>query len=141
MTQVVEIADRSPTVDEYLELAAAVGWSKYVGPHSAQLALANSLFAVVAERDEVCVGMARVVGDGALFFYIQDVAVSPLVQGQGVGHSLMARLMAWLDHHAPDRAFVGLFSATGKAPFYERYGFSAAGAEGPGMYQHLRLPK
>ena len=141
MTLAADIADRLPTLDEYLALCEGVGWSKYVNRETARVALSNSLCAVVAEQDSRCVGMGRIVGDGALFFYIQDVVVEPSLQGQGLGQKLMIRLMQWLDDNAPDRAFVGLFSAKGKTPFYERYGFSAAAIEGPGMYQYLRMPK
>jgi GNAT superfamily N-acetyltransferase len=141
MRDPIEIVDRSPTLHEYLKLADAVGWSAYVSPDTARRALAGSLFATVAETRDCCLGMARIVGDGALFFYIQDVAVAPDFQRQGVGHLLMERLMRWLSENAPDRAFVGLFSASGKASFYNRYGFTAAGAERPGMSQYLRMPK
>jgi len=137
----IEIVDRAPTLEEYLQLADAVGWSRYLSPETARRALANSLFAVVAERGGRCVGMARIVGDRALFFYVQDVAVTPDSQGQGVGHLLMERLMRWLGENAPAKAFVGLFSATGKAPFYRRYGFVPAGEERPGMSQYLGMPE
>lgn len=136
----VVIRERNPTLEEYLALADAVGWSKYVTAETAETALAHTLFAVVAERGGVAVGMARIVGDGALFFYVQDVVVAPAVQGQGVGAALMTALMAWLDRSAPDRAFVGLFSASGKSRFYERFGFATASSDRPAMYQYLRMP-
>ena len=31
--------------------------------------------------------------------------------------------MSWLQTHAPERAFVGLFAAEGKDPFYAHFGF------------------
>ncbi len=136
----VLIVERKPTLSEYLALADSVGWSKYVTPETARTALENTLFAVVAEQDGSPVGMGRIVGDGALFFYVQDVLVEPARQGLGLGDLIMKRLMAWLDRSAPDRAFVGLFSARDKGPFYERFGFVAAGPDRPGMYQYLRLP-
>lgn len=136
-----ELIERSPTLDEYLQLTDAVGWARYVTRDTARIALANSLYSVVAERGGHAVGMARIIGDGALFFYVQDVAVHPDAQGQGIGEQLMQRLMGWLDRNAPARACVGLFSALGKAPFYERHGFGAAPPERPGMLQHLRLPR
>ena len=50
---------------------------------------------------------------------------SPSLQGRGLGDTIMTHLMRWLEGAAPDRAFVALFAAAGKAPFYERYGFKA----------------
>ncbi len=133
--------DRKPTLDEYLELTNAVGWSRYITAPSASGALENSLYSVVAEQDGEAVGMARIVGDSALFLYVQDVLVVPSCQGSGVGGAIMDRLMQWLDERVPDRVFVGLFSATGKTPFYERYGFYPAASQAPEMYQYLRLPE
>ena len=137
----IEIQDRTPTLMEYLNITDAVGWSNYVGPETAAVALANSLFCVMAIRDHRCVGIARIVGDRAIFFYVQDVAVLPDYQGQGIGDLLMARVIEWLEENAPDRAFVGLFSARGKEKFYERYGFSCPPNEGPGMLRYIRMPE
>jgi len=141
MSASFEVVDRLPTLDEYLELTGAVGWSSYVTPETAKIALAHTLFAVVAEQDGHAVAMARIVGDGALFFYVQDVAVLPDRQGMGLGAAVMGRVMVWLDANAPDRAFVGLFSAAGKARFYTRYGFKATPTERPGMTQYIRFEK
>lgn len=33
------VVDRTPTLDEYLELVASVGWSPYVTPETASIAL------------------------------------------------------------------------------------------------------
>lgn len=138
MSDSVEVVDRLPTLEEYLELTGAVGWSSYITPETAKIALAHTLFAVVAEQNGRALAMARIVGDGALFFYVQDVAVMPDRQGMGLGAAVMDRLMTWLDANAPDRAFVGLFSAAGKARFYTRYGFTAATADRPGMSRYIR---
>jgi len=40
-------------------------------------ALPRSLFAVVAVAEGEPIGMGRIVGDGAIFFYTQDIAVIP----------------------------------------------------------------
>lgn len=67
--------------------------------------------------------MGRIVGDGVMYFYVQDIAVMPDYQGQGVGTRLMDALMAYIHDHAPDKAFVGLYAAPAAIVFYERYGF------------------
>ena len=78
--------------------------------------------------------MGRVVGDGAIFFYLQDIAVLPEHQGAGVGSQIVERLLADIARRAPPQAFVGLFASAGRAPFYERYGFQAHSAL-TGMFQ------
>ena len=121
------IEARTPTLDEYRELCAAVGWEDTINFEAAQTSLARTLFSIVLlDRGRSAthvVGMGRLVGDGALFFYVQDIIVRPEYQGLGLGRRIVERLMAWLHTHAPERAFVGLFAAEGKDSFYAHFGF------------------
>jgi len=86
-----QLWERPPDIEEYRSLCRAVGWEEFINFDAARASLANSLYhvVVVALHDEAVIGMARVVGDGALFFYIQDVIVVPAHQGHGVGALLM----------------------------------------------------
>ena len=102
----------------------AVGWADYTNLDVADDALAHSLYHVVALHEEAVIGMARVVGDGAMFFYIQDVVVAPAHRGRGVGTLLLERVMGYLEGAAPKRAFIGLFAAAGTPPYYARFGFA-----------------
>jgi GNAT superfamily N-acetyltransferase len=117
-------------------LCEAVGWTSVMNLDAAPAALAASLCGCVALVGDEVVGMARLVGDGAIFFYVQDVAVLPSHQGMGVGAQLLRRLLEWLEEHAPDRAFVGVFAAAGTEPFYGREGFEMH-AELVGMFRVL----
>jgi len=119
-----QLGERPPASAEYRSLCRAVGWDEFINVDAARASLVNSLYHVVALYDEGVIGMARVVGDGALFFYIQDVIVVPAHQGRGVGALLMGRVMDYLRGHAPEKAFVGLFAVEGTLPFYARYGFA-----------------
>ncbi|CAM2904094.1 N-acetyltransferase [Vibrio diazotrophicus] len=67
--------------------------------------------------------MARIVGDGVMYFYIQDVVVSPNHRQKGLGSILMQEIERYLEQNAPSNATVGLLAATGKESFYERYGY------------------
>jgi GNAT superfamily N-acetyltransferase len=122
MTNSIHIIDRTPTVDEHRALFEAVGWKLYA-PEAAERALQNSLFGVVAFDGETLIGMGRIVGDGGKFFYIQDFAVLPAYQGQGVGKQMMARLMDYIKANAPHEPFVGLFATGVAIPFYQQFGF------------------
>ncbi len=133
-----EIQQRSPTLQEYAELIGAVGWAEFVNPFAVESALAGSVFAVVAVSEGRTVGTGRIVGDGAIYFYLQDVIVTPAAQGHGVGAAIMDALMGFLDSSAPESAFIGLFSAAGTARFYQRYGFEARSPDRPGMFQYKR---
>ena len=118
-----QIAERLPSEDEYNELRASVGWGVYEGG-VADAALPGSLFCVCALVAGSVVGMARVIGDVGLTFYVQDVIVRPEYQRQGIGTMLMERTMAYIRTHAHHNSVIGLMAAAGKEPFYERYGFA-----------------
>jgi GNAT superfamily N-acetyltransferase len=131
------LISRVPTIEEYTRLCRAVGWGDVMNFTAAEAALPRSLHAVVVEADGETIGMGRVVGDGAIFFYIQDVAVLPAWQGQGIGDEILTALVEWVDGHAPDKAFLGLFAIKETVPFYERFGFAAYDHD-VGMYQVIR---
>lgn len=61
---------KAPSVDEFLALRAITGWSSVERSVAAE-SLHNSLFHVVVYDDFQLVGMGRVVGDGAMYFYVQ----------------------------------------------------------------------
>lgn len=79
---------RLPTAQEYLSLRASVGWRVPTAADAAR-ALENSLFGVCATDVGDTVPMARVIGDGAFYFYIQDLVVEPSYQGRGLGRSIV----------------------------------------------------
>ena len=78
------IIQRAPTVEEYQQLREAVGWWR-VNDKATKAGLNNALFSVcVTLKDEV-IGCGRVVGDGGIYYYIQDVMVLPEYQRRGIG--------------------------------------------------------
>jgi GNAT superfamily N-acetyltransferase len=119
----VVLDDRLPTLDEYRDLCTAVGWAPVLNFDAAPASLARSLLGVVATLGDRTVGMGRVVGDGAIYHYVQDVVVHPDLQRSGIGDAIVGRLVAQIHARAPERAFIGVFAATGTTPFYERHGF------------------
>jgi len=135
MADLYRLMERPPTMAEYRSLISAVGWAEWTNVAAAAAALARSLYHVVALHEETMIGMARVVGDGAMFFYIQDVVVTPAYQGRGVGTLLLERVMGYLKDAAPEKAFIGLFAAEGKHPYYERFGFAVKPIL-TGMFRH-----
>jgi ribosomal protein S18 acetylase RimI-like enzyme len=128
-----EIVERIPSVDEHRALFEAVGWEPYT-PEEATLALANTLYGVVAIHEGETIAMGRVIGDQGKFYYVQDVAVQPAYQGQGVGHALMDRIMAYIKAAAPGNPFVGLFATEVAISFYRQYGFAPREESLSGMW-------
>jgi GNAT superfamily N-acetyltransferase len=126
---------RPPTVAELRALNAAVGWNDLPEEDDAVArGLAASLFGVVllGAGGEIA-GCARVVGDGGIYFYVQDLIVAPSLQGRGLGDLLLDEVLAWLERAAPAGATVGLMAAEGKAGFYARRGWAPRPPDGPGM--------
>lgn len=119
----INIENSQPKIEEFICLRAKVGWGD-TPIHLAQTALDNSLFHVVAREEEKLVGMARIVGDGAMFFYIQDLIVDPDFQHNGIGHLLMQNIESYLSKVALSGSTIGLLSAKGKEDFYARYGYT-----------------
>jgi GNAT superfamily N-acetyltransferase len=126
---------RPPTARELRALNDAVGWTDLPGSDDAVArGLAASLFGVVVLTTAgETVGSARVVGDGGVYFYVQDLMVAPAHQGRGLGDLLLDEVFAYLERAAPAGALVGLMAAQGKADFYARRGFAARPQDGPGM--------
>ena len=138
MADLYQLVERPPTMAEYRSLISAVGWAEWTNFDAANAALTGSLYHVVALHEDAAIGMARVVGDGAMFFYIQDVVVTPAHQGRGVGTLLLERVMGYLTGAAPEKPFIGLFAAEGMPPYYARFGFVAKPIL-TGMFHHAVL--
>lgn len=126
-----EIVERFPTVLEHKTLWEAVGWGS-INIEMSKQSIDNSLYGVVVECNDEVVGMGRIVGDGAMYFYIQDVAISPEHQKNGLGKLIVERLLDYIKErrHKDGLAFVGLFASHGNDKFYEQFGFKD---HSPGM--------
>lgn len=94
------------------------------------MSLEGSVAGVVAIDGTEVVGMARLVGDGAKYFYIQDLAVLPAYQGRGVGSAMTGQLLDYVARTAPATAFVGLFATGAATALYQREGFTSGDMTG-----------
>ena len=107
-------------------------------PKPAETALRNSLYGVVATDGHDIVGMARVVGDDALAYYVQDVVVRPDYQRNGIGTALMNAVMNYFQRSTPPKSAIGLFTGRRLAGFYECHGFEGPDTSPYGMYLKKR---
>lgn len=132
-----EMIERPPTVLEHKILWEAVGWG-CVDIEMTERSIANSVYSVVVvTSDENVIGMGRIVGDGALYYYIQDVAVAPEHQNMGIGKQIIDKLLKYIHDHCSGAAFVGLFASQGKDKFYEQFGFKDHSPRMTGMFMVL----
>jgi GNAT superfamily N-acetyltransferase len=119
----VKIVKRLPTPEEYNALRRSVEWPTY-DSLVAELALANSLYGVVAATDDGTIaGMGRIIGDNAIYLHIQDVIVNPRFQKLGIGKLIMEALLSYINSVATTNTNVGLMSSKGRENFYKEFGF------------------
>ena len=118
----IQINELSP--DLYLCLYRSVGWDA-PGLDQIEKALEGSLATFCACDGDMPVGMARLMGDGGMSFYIKDFAVLPEYQGQGVGRALMNAMESWIEKQLKPGWAVSLelISSKGKESFYAKFGF------------------
>ena len=118
----VQINELSP--DLYLCLYRSVGWDA-PGLDQIEKALEGSLATFCACDGDMPVGMARLIGDGGMSFYIKDFAVLPDYQGQGVGRALMNATESWIEKQLQPGWAVSLelISSKGRESFYAKFGF------------------
>ena len=120
-----ELVDNALTAEDFLRLKGAAGFADRP-LRQVDRALQNGLFNVCAVCEGKVVGMGRLVGDGALYWYVQEVVVLPEYQGKGIGKAIVGRLLDHIRRCAipGTQAHVGLIAVEGKESFYEQFGFA-----------------
>lgn len=134
MDRHIVIKEDELSVEEYLELRKSLKWELY-SYTDVYTSLSNSLYTVSAYYNKQIIGAGRIIGDGKICFYIQDIMVHPEYQNKGVGNQIMIYIIHYLRSHAVPNAYIGLMSKIGKSSFYEKYGFISRPNKkmGPGM--------
>lgn len=125
-----------PTPEEYNLLREDVGWGR-MPERMVEKSFEKTLFGLAVYDDDRIVGSGRIVGDGGLCFYLQDIMVLRAYQRRGIGSEIVRLLMEYLQENAPFNSYVGLMAAKGLEKFYARYGFVSRPNDfmGPGMIQ------
>jgi len=129
----ISYTGRSVMPQEFLHIRQELGLPQLGFPVAAR-ALRDDIFDVVVLLDgETPIGCGRVIGDGALNFYLQDILVVPKFQRRGVGSKLLELILAHLCSITAPGAFIGLIAAPGTEAFFARHGFAARPENAPGM--------
>lgn len=138
----IEYRENTLTAEEYLAIERQMG-DPMTTKEQAERAIANQLFAVTAVKDGQIVGTARLLGDGAIYWYINDVWVLPEYQGKGIGRHMVNRLVEYVKESGLPGTSVSLclMCAKGKEGFYEKLGFFRRPCEweGAGMEMEIEL--
>ena len=137
----IRFVENNRDVDTYLYLRSRVNW-KVLSREQAQKALDNSLYILTAYEGDTPVGMGRIVGDGAVICYVQDLIIVPDHQRNGTGSKILRRLTEYVDSlRLPNTEMMyALMCAKGREKFYDKHQFIARPTEtlGPGMIRYLK---
>lgn len=139
----VQFEQDTLTAAEYAAFQARMGWTVDPLPQI-ERAIRGSLLTLAVRRGGALIGMGRLVGDGAMYWYLQDVFLLSECQGMGLGAQIVRRLVAHVLRTGLPGAEVsiGLMAAAGKEGFYEKLGFVRRpdGPEGAGMAREMTIP-
>ena len=135
-TEIV-LVDNVLTAEDFIRLKMETGFMNRP-LEQVQRALDNGLFNVSAIHNGEVIGMGRLVGDGAMYWYLQEIIVLPEYQGQGIGKRIVQRLIEHIQETAipGTKVEVGLTAVKGKEPFYEKLGFTS-GSSGMKLWLDL----
>lgn len=111
--------------EDFIRLKVATGFRDRP-IEQVEKALKNNLFDVTAVYNGEVIGMGRLIGDGIMYWYLQEIVVLPEFQGRGIGTKIVNRLLDYIKENTSPGTFVsvGLTAAEGKDTFYEKFGFS-----------------
>ncbi len=138
----IHFSEDKLSVHEYLNLRESVGW-KRLTERQAELALENCIYCLSAyNEDDKLIGMGRIVGDGAVICYIQDLIVLPEYHHNGVGSALIKYLISYVESLVTngEEIMLDLMCAKGREDFYFKNGFTVRPNEilGPGMIKYIK---
>lgn len=137
----ITLRENTINTDVYMELRRSVNW-KELSEVQADMALKKSIVTICAYDKDIPVGMGRIVGDGVVIDYIQDLIVRPEYQNLGVGRLIIERLIEYVKTTKlkDTEIMLCLMCAKGREEFYKKFDFIARPTDslGPGMIQYIK---
>lgn len=120
----IRLVDNVLQPEDFIRLRIEAGFVEIPVDH-ARKALQNGLINVSAIYKGELVGMGRLVGDGAMYWYLQEIIILPPFQRKGIGTMIVNHLVDYAKANSMTGKFttIGGVSAKGKEPFYEKMGF------------------
>ncbi|KAF2709593.1 acyl-CoA N-acyltransferase [Pleomassaria siparia CBS 279.74] len=114
------IANLTPAPIECIAPGLAASWACFLVYERAELLDDDDDATPSPEQKPV--GMGRLIGDGAMFLLLTDMAVHPDHQRQGIGKRIMQTLVDYVDENAP-HAYVSLVAEPAGQRMYPLFGF------------------
>ncbi len=125
--------EKLPALAANYRLFETTGWNQAYRADEDELyaAISSSWYVLSAYDKNDLVGFGRIISDGVLYALICDLIVKPSYQKQGIGSTLLNKLIARC--RMQQIRVIWLFSAKGKRSFYQNFGFVERPADAPGM--------
>jgi len=82
------ILNSPPPLEKFIEFRSNCGWGR-LDLQTARKTINAGVANVTAYDDNKLVGFGRAVGDGAIYFYIQDLIVIEEYRGRNIGTSIV----------------------------------------------------
>ena len=113
------------TADDFILLHKKIGMAE-LSIEQVTKSMSHNLFSIAAVCNDDVIGMGRLLGDGALFWYINDILVLTEHQGKGIGINIVKRLIQYIKENSiPNTSVpVYLFCAKDREGFYGKLGFT-----------------
>ncbi len=110
----IELVENVLQAEDFVRLRIEAGFVEIPVEH-ARKALRNGLVNVSALYRGELVGMGRLVGDGAMYWYLQEIIVLPRFRQKGIGTMIVGHLVDYAKAHSVTGKFttIGGVSATG----------------------------
>lgn len=135
------ILDNQLHTDDFIRLFASAGWGE-LPQDLVETSLANSYATFSVKREDKVIAMARLLGDGAMSFFLKDFVVEPEYQGHGIGRVLMTHVEEYISKQLKPgwNGYLQLVSAKGKETFYQKLGYTIHPHDhsGPGMSKWIK---
>lgn len=136
----IKILENQLTTADFMRLYQSAGWG-CPSEKMVEVSLKNSYATFSVEEDGVIIGMARLLGDGGMAFYLKDFVILPEFQGQRIGRMLLEYVQNYIKGELEEgwKTCFELMSAKGKEDFYKKLGFEERPTEfgGAGMTMML----
>lgn len=120
------ILDNKLLADDFIRLFASAGWGE-CPKDIVETSLQNSYATFSITKGDEVIAMARLLGDGAMAFFLKDLIVAPEYQGSGIGSALLAHVEEYIRGQLRPgwKGYLQLMSAKGKEGFYQKQGYIA----------------
>ena len=128
------------SADDVLLFQKKMGWT--ADPREQwEKSLRNTVYSVAAIYAGEIIAMGRLLGDAAIYWYVNDVYVINQYQGKGIGRKIMIKLLAYARQNSlpGTEVSVCLMCAQGKEGFYEKFGFRRRPHEHEGAGMELEM--